>query len=56
MSRIKLHKDIFDVTNIQAKLNADHANYCKNSYLKEDPKRIKYCYNELCFNLTRKIY
>lgn len=54
MARIKLHKDIFDVTNIQAKLNADHANYCKNCYLKDDPKELNIAINELCFNLTTK--
>jgi len=54
ISRSKLHKDIFDVTNLQAKLKANHLNYSDDCFSNNDPKELQIAVNELCFNIQAK--
>lgn len=54
IARSKLHKDIFDITNLQVKLKADHLNYSKDCFSRDDPKELQIAVNEFCFNIKNK--
>ena len=55
LERVKINKKEFDITNFGGRLKADHINYAKNIFLKEDPKELLIAINEFCYSIDSKV-
>ena len=55
LERVKINRKEFDITNFGGRLKADHVNYAKDVFLKEDPKELLIAINEFCYSIHPKV-